>query len=90
MVKVKILKITTNPLETFLKCGLYGRFSNRPYKGMQLIMQRNLTNQVVILSAAKDLRFWWHRLSSLCGIFGTAWKGCATKNEILRSLHSSE
>ena len=23
-------------------------------------------------------RFWWHRFSSLCGDFRTAWKGCAT------------
>ena len=33
----------------------------------------------VILSQAKDLEFRWHRLSNLWGIFGTAWKGCATK-----------
>ena len=28
-------------------------------------------------------RFWWHRLSSLCGDFRTAWKGCATSQKNL-------
>ena len=41
-------------------------------------------------ASLSEARIRWHRLSSLCSIWGKAWKGCTTKNEIFGRFAPSE